>query len=58
MPRMRKKMKLEWAFFIGQSGRREYNALCLRCIHNCKQSFRAKVIRCDKYVSKRKNCSD
>ena len=27
MPRMSKKMKLEWALFIGSNGRRQYNEL-------------------------------
>ena len=58
MPRMGKKMKAEWAYFIGENGRRQYNELCRRCVHDCKQSFRATVICCNKYTSKRKICRD
>ena len=40
------KWRLEWSFFIGDSGRRKYNRFCVRCIHDCKQSFRADLISC------------
>jgi len=53
MPRMSKKLKDEWAFFIGSNGRRQYNWLCLRCSRECKQSFRVIVVTCPKYISKR-----
>ena len=56
MPRLSKKKKQEWAFFIGSNGRRKYNDLCRHCVHPCKQSFRAVVVECDRYTSKRKNC--
>lgn len=55
MARMGKKMKQEWAFFIGENGRRQYNELCCRCLCSCKQSFRVAVAKCEKYTSKRKN---
>jgi hypothetical protein len=48
-----KKWKLEWSFFIDADGRRKYNDLCRRCIHDCKQSFRSSVIECSRYQSKR-----
>jgi hypothetical protein len=54
MPRLSKRDKEEWAFFIGSDGRRRYNEKCLACVHDCKQSFRAKVF-CKKYQSKRSN---
>ncbi len=53
MPRMNKGQKEEWAFFLNEKGRRAYNGLCRRCVRNCKQSFRATVIQCPKYRSKR-----
>ena len=54
-----KKWHLEWAFFLGSNGRRQYNKLCKSCIHDCKQSFRAKVIECRRYCSRRsENCKD
>ena len=53
MPRMSKAMKKEMVFFINDKGRITHNDLCRKCIHDCKQSFRAMVICCNKYVSKR-----
>ena len=38
------KWRLEWAFFLGENGRRQYNRLCKGCVHPCKQSFRAVVL--------------
>ena len=43
MPRMSKKDKEEWAFFLEDRGRKKYCDLCRRCQHGCKQSFRATV---------------
>ena len=31
-----KKWQLEWAFFLGENGRRQYNKLCEGCVHPCK----------------------
>lgn len=53
MPRMSKSRKLEWSFFLNDRGRITFNALCRKCIHDCKQSFRAIVIECPRYRSKR-----
>ena len=53
MPRMSKKRKHEWSIFLNHRGRRCYNVLCRRCIHPCKQSFRAMVVECARYHSKR-----
>ena len=53
------KWRLEWAFFLGANGRRQYNRLCKGCVHPCKQSFRAAVIECPHYQSRRvKKCGD
>ena len=30
-----------------------YNDFCRKCIHECKQSFRATIIECPRYCSKR-----
>lgn len=46
-----KKWRLEWAFFLGENGRRQYNKLCKGCVHPCKQSFRAVVLSCPHYLS-------
>ncbi len=48
-----KKWRLEWAFFLGENGRRQYNKLCKGCVYPCKQSFRAVVLSCLHYLSRR-----
>lgn len=53
MPRMSKKRKLELSFFLNDRGRVAYNDLCRKCQHECKQNFRAVVIDCPHYLSKR-----
>lgn len=54
MPKLSKKSKEEWSLFLNpETGRRMYNPLCIRCERKCKQSFRAVVIHCPKYKSKR-----
>ena len=54
-----KKWRLEWAFFLGENGRRKYNKVCKGCAHPCKQSFRAVLIACPHYQSARsKKCGD
>lgn len=47
------KWRLEWAFFLGDNGRRQYNRLCKGCVHPCKQSFRAVVLDCPHCQSQR-----
>ena len=59
MPRMSRKPKNELAFFLNDRGRVAYNVLCRKCRRICKQSFRATVIDCPRYLSKRaKNKED
>lgn len=53
MPRMSKKRKEEWAFFLNEHNRTTYNSLCRKCVHRCKQSFRAIILECPRYHSKR-----
>ena len=53
MPRLGKKARIEWSFFIGEIGRRQYNELCRRCKQPCKQSHRAVILECPSYRSKR-----
>ena len=48
-----KKKKKELAFFLNDRGRRSYNELCRKCQNDCKQSFRATIIDCPRYLSKR-----
>ena len=53
MPRLSKKAKAEWSLFIHPAtGRRTYNDLCRKCIHPCKQSYRALVIECPRFYGK------
>ena len=47
-----KKWRQEWSFFIADSGRRKYNRFCVRCVHDCKQSFRADLIACPHFSRK------
>ncbi len=53
MPRMSKKRKLEWQYFLNDRNRITFNKLCRHCRNDCKQSFRSIVIECPKYISKR-----
>lgn len=54
MPRLSKKAKREWNFFISpKTGRRTYNDLWRKCSNACKQSFKAVIVFCPKYQSKR-----
>ena len=53
MPHMPKYLQREWAFFLDERGRKKYNELCRKCERSCKQSFRAAVILCPHYQSKR-----
>jgi len=40
MPRMSKKAKLEWDFFLNpNTGRKNYNPLCRRCLRDCKANI-------------------
>ncbi len=60
MPRMSKREKEMWAFYISpDTGRRKYNDLCRSCIGECKQSYRAVIVSCPVYRSKRmQNAAD
>jgi len=58
MPKMSKKRKLEWQFFLNRRNRMTYNLLCRKCVHGCKQSFRAVVMDCPRYYSKRAKSED
>ena len=53
MPKLSKKERLLWEFFIRpETGKRSYNEHCVRCIFSCKQSFRAVLEECPRYVSR------
>ena len=53
MPRMSQKRKQELSLFLNDRGRVEYNILCRRCVHTCKQAYKAMVVECVRYLSKR-----
>ena len=53
MPRTSNKRRQELSLFLNERGRVEYNSLCRRCVHNCKQAYRELVVVCDRYLSKR-----
>ena len=58
LPRMSRKRREEWSFFLNHRNRITYNDLCRGCTHDCKQSFRAVVVLCPHYQSKhRKNAN-
>ena len=44
--------KEEWAFFLDENGEKKYCEKCLGCSRECKQSFRATVVCCPKYLPK------
>ena len=44
--------------FLNDRSRITYNELCRKCQHECKQSFRAVVVDCPKYLSKRSKKKD
>ena len=58
MARMSNKRRLEWSFFLNDRSRITYNELCRKCQHECKQSFRAVVVDCPEYLSKRSRKKD
>ena len=50
MPRMTESAKREWALFINPTtGRKNYNQVCRKCTHKCKQSYRVIVVRCQRF---------
>ena len=53
MPYMSQKRKKELSLFLNDAGRVEYNVLCHRCVHECKQPHKAMVVECRRYLSKR-----
>lgn len=55
MPRRSEKEKQEWVLFFGANGRRQYNVLCKKCVHECKQSHRVVVCECRRYMRKKNN---
>lgn len=48
----------EWEFFRDESGRIAFNPKCNGCVKNCKQSFRAELVRCPVFVKKKRGNSE
>ena len=51
--RMGKKEKRLWVFFLNDKNRIQHNDQCKKCVHDCKQSFRCRIVWYGKYCSKR-----
>jgi len=49
MARLSKKFKEEWQFFLNKYNRLTYNENCKQCENDCKQSFRALLVKCPKF---------
>ena len=46
-----KKFKREWNFFINpKTGKVTHNERCKACVHDCKQSHKAEIIKCPNRV--------
>lgn len=45
----------EWIFFRDESGRIAFNPKCNECAKECKQSFRATLVRCPVFVKSKDN---
>lgn len=55
MSRLSKKYCNEYAFFIKSGTRKRlvFNKKCKKCVHDCKQSFRADLIACKNFEKKK-----
>lgn len=40
---------MEMDFYINRLGKIKYNKKCEKCVHNCKQSYKAQIVKCPKY---------
>lgn len=50
---MKKYTGQEWAFFRNLAGRVQFNFVCRSCRNRCKQSFRAEILSCRRYESRK-----
>ena len=51
---MKKYTGQEWAFFRNRAGRIQFNSVCRSCRNRCKQSFRAEILSCRRYESRKR----
>ena len=55
MLKLSKKDRELWVFFIDPNTRkRKFFPGCRRCMRSCKQSYRAKVVECPRYATRKK----
>jgi hypothetical protein len=54
MPKLSKQEREEWDFYIDENGRRKYAGRCRDCVRDCKQSYRAKIVYCPRYICRQK----
>lgn len=48
-----KKWKTENSFFINsKTNKIQFNKKCKKCMHECKQSYRAEIVACKDYTKK------
>ena len=50
---MKKYTGQEWSFFRNRAGRIQFNSVCRSCRNRCKQSFRAEILSCRRYESRK-----
>ena len=50
---MKKYAGQEWSFFRNRAGRIQFNSVCRSCRNRCKQSFRAEILSCRRYESRK-----
>lgn len=50
---MKKYTGQEWAFFRNRAGCVQFNSVCRRCRNRCKQSYRAEILSCRRYESRK-----
>ena len=50
---MKKYTGQEWEFFRNRAGRLQFNSVCRSCRNRCKQSYRAEILSCRRYESRK-----
>ena len=50
---MKKYTGQEWAFFRNRAGCVQFNSVCRSCRNRCKQSYRAGILSCRRYESRK-----
>ena len=50
---MKKNNGQEWGLFRNRAGHIQFNSVCRSCRNRCKQSFRAELLSCRRYESRK-----